>query len=215
MKTMIRVGVLDDSNTELPYYNSFLSSQVDIDIAFSFSGLEELRMNRESVNHPDLILVDLQLEENGGIESIPVLEKLFPSSKIMILTSNEEKCDVVLALKKGASGYVVTSTDAFSLYGAIKITMEKGSYISPEASWTVVREIQRKPGDALEGILSRREKEVVNYLKNGLSYKEIAAEMFISVHAVNQHLKKIYKKLKVKSKGELLAKYFQHQLVCN
>jgi DNA-binding NarL/FixJ family response regulator len=213
MKTVIRVGILDDSKAALPYYNSFLSSQIDIDVVFAFSGLEELQLKRESVNTPDLLIMDLEKEENCGIESLPMLIKSFPGCKIIVLTSSEEKCDVILALKRGAVGYIIKSTDGFSLYGAIKTTMETGSYISPEAAWNVVKELQKNPGDALEGVLSKREKEVVAYLKNGLSYKEIAAEMFISVHAVNQHLKKIYKKLKVKSKGELLAKYFQHQLV--
>ena len=213
MKTVIRVGVLDDSKTALPYYNSFLSTQLDVEVVFAFSGLTELQLKRESVNVPDLLLVDLENEENCGIGSLPMLVKSFPGCKIIMLTSSEEKCDVITALKRGAVGYIIKSEDGFSLYGAIKTTMERGSYISPEAVWNVVKELQKKPGDALEGILSRREKEVVDFLKNGLSYKEIATEMFISVHAVNQHLKKIYKKLKVKSKGELLAKYFQHQLV--
>jgi DNA-binding NarL/FixJ family response regulator len=213
MKTVIRVGILDDSTEALPFYNSFLDSQLDIDVVFAFSGIEELRSKMESVKIPDLLLVDLEMEENCGIDNLPMLVKTFPQTKIIMLTSSEDKCDVILALKLGAVGYIIKTTDGFSLYGAIKTTMERGSYISPEAVWNVVKELQKKPADALEGILSKREKEVVGFLKNGLSYKEIAAEMFISVHAVNQHLKKIYKKLKVKSKGEPLAKYFQHQLV--
>jgi DNA-binding NarL/FixJ family response regulator len=213
MKTVIRVGILDDSKAAMPYYHSFLASHVDINMVFAFGSISEMEEKRETIGIPDLLLVDLDSEANCGLDSLPMLVKSFPGCKIIMLTSSEDKCNVISALKLGAVGYVIKSSDGFSLYGAIKTTMENGSYISPEAAWNVVKELQRKPADALEGILSKREKEVVGFLKNGLSYKEIAFEMSISVHAVNQHLKKIYKKLKVKSKGELLAKYFQHQLV--
>lgn len=206
MRTVIRVGILDGNFSTLSFYQSYLSSQIDIDVVFACRSIVELEVNQPSVIIPDLILADMA---TGGLSQ---LLHRFPNCKIVMLSDSEESDDVVNALKMGAVGYITKSADLSFLYGAIKSTMKNGSFISPKAAWNLVQELQKKPEDALEGILSTREKEVLDYLKNGLSYKEIAAQMFISVHAVNQHLKKIYKKLQVKSKGELLAKYFQHQL---
>src|SRR5687767_7557756 len=110
MKTVIRVGILDDNTAALNYYNSFLASQLDIQIIFAFSSLEELQLKRETIEIPDLLLVDLEKEENCGINNLPFLEKSFRDSKIIILTSSEEKCDVILALKRGAVGYIIKST---------------------------------------------------------------------------------------------------------
>jgi DNA-binding NarL/FixJ family response regulator len=213
MKSIIKVGILEDSKTSLALYSSFLSSQIDIDIVFGFASLGELELHSEGLVAPDLILADIQMDGRSGIDALPYLIKRFPGVRILMLTGSEDENDVITSLKSGAVGYIIKSPDIQSLYEAIKTTMEKGSFISPRAAWNVVQELQKKPEDALHGVLSKREKEVLEYLKEGQSYKEIAANMFITVHAVNQHLKKIYKKLQVKSKGELLAKYYQHQLL--
>ena len=111
MKTVIRVGILDDSKAAIPYYNSYLDSQVDIDIIFAFESIDEILMKRESAQNPDLLLVNIEMDGNCGIDSLPVLKKTFPGTKIIIIASSEEKCDVILALKRGAVGYIIKSMD--------------------------------------------------------------------------------------------------------
>jgi DNA-binding NarL/FixJ family response regulator len=212
MKSLIKVGILENHKTSLALYKNYLSSRIDIDVVFTYKSVKEIELNQDTIVCPDLILADIDMEGPSGMEGLTSLVKIFPEAKIIMLTGSEEGEDVITALKLGAVGYVVKSADTHLVYQAIKTTMQKGSFISPKAAWNVVQELQKKPKDVLEGILSKREREVVDYLKNGLSYKEIAAQMFISVHAVNQHLKKIYRKLQVKSKGELMAKYYQQQL---
>lgn len=143
----------------------------------------------------------------SGIDGIKILKQGFPSAAIIMLTAYEDEKTVLSALQKGASGYLVKSMSLFQINEAIQ-NMHLG--IVPLAS-SVTRTIvghlhtSAKEEHASLNILTPREREIADCLTDGLTYKEAGNRLGITAHTVNQHLKKIYMKLNVKSKSELVS----------
>ena len=121
-------------------------------------------------------------------------------------TCNEES--IWEAIKAGANGYLLKPLSLKKLVEQIDIIKNNGALISPEIASMLFSKISQQPQEKkinAEEILTKRELDVMDYLLKGLSYKEIAEKLYISYTTVNDHIKKIYHKLGINSKGELLA----------
>jgi DNA-binding NarL/FixJ family response regulator len=208
----IKIGVVEDNKTLLIMYRHYISSLKDVELVCAVESIEELGLKVRSKEIPDLIFLDIDLAGKSGIEGIPQIKRMFPAAAIIMLTNSEEGKDVISALKMGAIGYVVKTPDLKDLYNAVLGVLESGGYLSPSIAHEVITEIQKKNGKNIEVSFSRRELDVLEQLKKGLSYKAIASNLFITSHAVNQHLKRIYKKTGVNSRGELMAIWYNEKV---
>jgi len=106
----------------------------------------------------------------------------------------------------GVKGFFVQNANLQELSRAIDFVRSEGGYISPSLAVPVLRTLAYNPEDKYKEILTKREMEIMNWVCDGLTYKEIAQKMFITSFTVNQHLKKIYAKMHVRSKSELISK---------
>jgi DNA-binding NarL/FixJ family response regulator len=106
----------------------------------------------------------------------------------------------------GVKGFYVQTSNLHELSRAIDFVRTEGGYISPSLAGVVLRTLAYNPEDKYKEILTKREMEIMNWVCDGLTYKEIAEKMFITSFTVNQHLKKIYSKMQVRSKSELISK---------
>jgi len=131
-----------------------------------------------------------------------------------MLTVFDDNKNVFEALKNGANGYVLKKTPPAKLLEYITEAASGGAPMTSSIATQVLKmfsEVQVPPGEDYN--LSEREKEVLQHLVNGYSYKMIAAEMFIAIDTVRSHIKKIYEKLHVNSKSEAVAKAFKDKIV--
>jgi DNA-binding NarL/FixJ family response regulator len=208
----IKVGVIEDNKTLLIMYRHYITSLKDVELAFAAESIEDISSKTKLKEKPDLIFLDIDLDGKSGIDGIPQIKKMFPSAGIIMLTNSEEGKDVIHALKMGAIGYVVKTVDLKDLYNAVIGVLDSGGFLSPQIAREVIGEIQKKNGLNLHVSFSRREQDVLEQLKKGLSYKAIATNLFITSHAVNQHLKRIYKKTGVNSRGELMALWYNEEV---
>jgi DNA-binding NarL/FixJ family response regulator len=158
---------------------------------------------------PDVVLMDIHLPGNSGIECIRSLKPLCPATQFVICTVFEESDKIFSALEAGATGYLLKSTPPARLLDAIREVHDGGSPMSSQIARTVVQRFQHKKESDEWQKLTSREQEILQLLSQGFRYKEIADKLFISVETVRTHIRNIYEKLQVQSRTDALNKVFK------
>lgn len=206
---MAPIIVIEDDEKIRNYLSALLSGSGEFDLLASFSNAEDASLYFENGlgNPVELILTDIQLPGKSGIEFISWLKPLRPEIQFLVLSAFDDADKVFKALKAGATGYILKNTEAAKLIEALKDLQRGGSPMSNEIARKVVNAFQQdvKYIDAKEK-LTDREKEVLQWISKGFSYKEIAAKLFLSVETVRTHVRNIYEKLHACNKNEALRK---------
>lgn len=166
--------------------------------------IEEMRYDT-----PDVVLMDISLPGMSGIEGVRQLKAQTPSVEVIMLTVHQDNQLVFDSLCAGACGYLTKHTSPQRILDAIQEVHAGGAPMSTDIARMVVGSFQRKHRHDL----TRREKEVLEQLCQGKSYKMIADVLFISQDTVRSHIKSIYKKLTVNSKSEAVAKALRNNWV--
>lgn len=166
-------------------------------------------------NKPDVVVMDIQMPGINGIEAVSMLREKYPDLKILMQTIFEDEGKIFQSILAGASGYILKNTSPARILEFIKETYEGGAPMSPTVATKVLKMmVQQSPaGNQSSFDLSDREKEILSFLVEGMSYKMIADAGSISLDTVRSHIKNIYEKLHVHSKGEAVAKAIKSRIV--
>jgi two-component system invasion response regulator UvrY len=154
--------------------------------------------------HPDIILMDINLQGLGGLEATPVIHKAYPESKIIGLSGYAEVCYVKTMIKAGAMGYVTKSSGAAELFKAIDEVYNNRKYICDEIKNLLCNDITDGKDRKRSGMLSTREFEIIKHLQQGFSSKEIALLLKLSAKTIDMHRNNIRRKLNVKNTAALV-----------
>jgi DNA-binding NarL/FixJ family response regulator len=158
---------------------------------------------------PDVVLMDINLPGMNGVECVRQLKKILPQVQIMMLTVYEDTENIFDALTAGASGYLLKRTTSAELLTAIRDVQRGGSPMTAHIARKVVQSFQRNaPAQPAEN-LSEREQQVLDLLSQGLMYKEIADKLQISYETVHTYIRRIYEKLRVRTRTEAVAKFLR------
>jgi DNA-binding NarL/FixJ family response regulator len=164
--------------------------------------------------NPDVVLMDIDMPVMNGIEGLRTIREINQQVKVLMLTVFDDNANVFEALKKGANGYLLKKTPPAKLLEYIEDVASGGAPMTSSVATQVLKMFSELPPlTNTEYNLSEREKQVLQLLMNGYSYKMIANEMFIAIDTVRSHIKKIYEKLQVNSKTEAVAKAFKDKLL--
>lgn len=200
-----RIAILDDDPTVRDHFVEVVTTQPHYDLAGVASTIARAR---ELVRkRPDLFLVDIGLPDGSGIDFIPVL-KAECDAKALIVTSFGDRETVARAIDAGADGYLLKDSSPAAILDGIAATLDGGAPISPAAAVYLLDRLRNAPHPAGrkdasgEGPLTAREVELLELFARGKSYKEAARELGISPLTVGNHVKSIYRKLAVHSRGE-------------
>jgi DNA-binding NarL/FixJ family response regulator len=142
-----------------------------------------------------------------GIEGLKRIRKSFPAVRVLMQTVFDDNDMVFESIRNGANGYVLKKDSPSRIVEAIKEVNEGGAVMNPGIAQKVLSYFSPRKDD---NPLTAREVEVLQLLAEGNSYKMAAAQLDISFHTVNTHIKKIYEKLHVQSLGEAIAYYYRH-----
>ena len=133
------------------------------------------------------------------------VKPLMPNLNIMAYTVSEYRETVFAALKAGAGGYLLKGCPPRELIESLRSLQQNGAPMSPKIARKVIQEFQA-PNIRQEDLLTPREKEILVHIAAGRAYKEIGNKLFISPHTVHTHIKNIYEKLQVRTRGDVLRK---------
>jgi DNA-binding NarL/FixJ family response regulator len=208
---MISVSIVDDEKELRDSITTFVNGAPGIRCVSSYTAAEPA-LKGLPVDKPDVVLMDINLGGMNGIECVRRLKAVAPDMQILMLTVYEDTDQIFKALAAGASGYLLKRSSPTKLLQAIREVASGGSPMSSSIARKVVASFQqsKQTGQKQHAHLSPREEMVLDCLARGLTYKQIADELQISIDTIRTYLRRIYEKLHVQSRTEAVAKYLSH-----
>lgn len=158
---------------------------------------------------PDLVLLDVNMPEMDGIQTVEALRKVRLPLHILMLTISQHEDDLMSAIRMGADGYLLKNTEPEDLRRSILRVAEGEGALSPEVTGTVMRALARQSEISDQQKLSDRELEVLSCLADGLTTSQIASRLFISENTVKTHVRHILEKLDASNRTEAVSKAIQ------
>jgi DNA-binding NarL/FixJ family response regulator len=206
---MISVSIVDDEKKLCQSIATFLNDSPGFHCV-SIYGSAEAALRRLPGDRPDVVLMDINMAGMNGIECVRRLKGLAPEIQIVMLTVYEDTEQIFKALTAGATGYLLKRHEPDELLQAIRDVQAGGSPMSNSIARKVVASFQKadQAGEK-QNPLTAREQAVLDFLAQGLAYKQIGDELGISINTIRTHLRHVYEKLHVQSRTEAVAKYLR------
>jgi DNA-binding NarL/FixJ family response regulator len=225
----IRVAVVEDDSRLRRTFTDILESADDCECVGVFASGERA-MSRIPPLAPDVIIMDVNLPDSSGVECVAALAPQLPDTQILMVTVYQDPETTFNALAAGAHGYLVKPVMKEHLLAAIREVRSGGVPMSPTIARKVIQTFRRRepaaavPGKTLspgtagaphstaaaaaadEESLAPREQQVLELLVKGYSYKEVSKELGISTSTVGTYVQRIYEKLHVSSRREMMAR---------
>lgn len=210
----IRVTIFEDNKSLRQGLQQLINGSDGFTCVGAFEDCLDLIKNIEDTK-PDVVLMDIEMPGINGIEAVGMLRENYPELKVLMQTIFEDSEKIFNSILAGASGYILKNTSPSRFLDFIRETFEGGAPVSPSVATKVLKMVvQQSPSSKLNNFnLSEREKEILSCLVKGMSYKLIANACFISIDTVRGHIRNIYEKLHVHSKGEAIATAIKGNIV--
>jgi DNA-binding NarL/FixJ family response regulator len=207
----IKIGILEDDAPTRTYLTKLFEGDPDFDVCFS---VETLAAAKQAVvgQKLDVALVDIRLPDGTGLDFIATAKE-GSDCRVLILTVLGDRTSVLLAFEFGASGYLLKDTAPTQILSDVRALIAGGCPISPGAATHLLSFVNTQTGTKpppIETTLSARETEVLTMFAKGMSYKETASLLGLSVHTIADHVKSIYGKMQVRSRSEAVFEALQN-----
>lgn len=202
--TQIRVLIVDDHPMVADGIRAILESYDDISVIGTLSNGQEVVDQIDQLS-PDVILMDLNMPQLGGLSATEILLERDPQIRIIILSMHDAPEYVSTAMRHGAKGYLLKDVPTEEIYTAILNVMQGHSYLCTGASGALRPD--RRDG---QEVLTAREQTILLQLAQGRSNKQVAHDLDISVHTVETHRKNIKRKLGINSTAGLTRYALEH-----
>jgi DNA-binding NarL/FixJ family response regulator len=204
---MISVVIVEDIKEIREGLKVLIDANPGFECLYTFSTAEDALAGIPNLN-PNVVLMDIHLPVMTGIECVKKLKPVCKDTLFIMSTVYEDDENIFESLKAGASGYLLKKTSPAKILEAITEVVDGGSPMSGQIARRVIDSFQKKDSIDASEILTNKEKEILKALAKGLRYKEVAAEMNISMETVRSHARNIYEKLQVQSRTEALNKIY-------
>ncbi len=203
-----RILLVDDHDLFRAGLSQIIDGHPDFDlIGEARDGLEALKLARDL--QPDLIVMDIQMPISDGIEATRLITNEVENSRIVMLTVQDDDEKLFAALKAGAVGYLLKSTNKADFIAGIKSVLDGETTLPPKMARNFLEEFTRvmeaqdnQEAEETWPDITSRESEVLTIMSSGASDKEIASQLSISVHTVKSHVRSILRKLQASNRRD-------------
>lgn len=203
----IKVFIVDDHYMVIEGIRSLLQNEKNIEwIGHAMNAESCLAFLKQQ--QPDVILMDISMPDKSGIDLCREVKQKYPSVFIVGLSTFNQQSFIQKMMDNGASGYLLKNATQEELMEGIETVMKGKTYLSDEAGKAL-----RKNDDNNVPVLTRREKEVLELIAEGLTNNEIAAKLFLSSTTVDTHRKNLLSKLSAKNTAELVKLAFFYKII--
>jgi two-component system, NarL family, response regulator LiaR len=209
---MINVLLVDDHEMVRIGVSAYLSAQPDIEVTAEAEN-GRIAVEKALELKPDIILMDLVMDEMDGIEATRLITQSWPEAKIIVVTSFLDDEKVYPALEAGASSYMLKTSKASDIAQAVRDTYHGKSVLEPEVTGKMMSKMRQKQTREPHEELTAREMEILLLMTKGKTNQEIADDLFIALKTVKVHVSNILSKLDVQDRTQAVIYAFNHSLV--
>lgn len=206
---MIHIAILEDNLQYRTTLSIIMQLNENLKLIHKLGSCEEM-IGMFEVDKPDVVIMDIDMPGISGIEGVWQIKERWPEIKVLMLTVFEDEEKIFGAIKAGANGYLLKKDSPQKIIESIEQVYAGESPMNGMIASKVLDYFQQQQKKSLtitNSNITEREKEILQLLIKGLSYKEIASSLYISPETLNSHIKNIYRKLNVHSRSELAARY--------
>lgn len=212
----LRILLTDDHTLFRQGLKSLLEAEYDMQV------VGEARDGQEAVDRalalkPDLVIMDIGMPGLSSFEAVRQIRRVHPETRVLFLTMYDDEDYLAQCLEAGASGYVLKDTPAEQLIAAVREIRRGGKYLSPVILSRLVEDLRsRKPTERFKpriSTLTPREREVLKFLAEGLSVKEIAVLLKLSTKTVEAHKFNLMRKLDLHNKAQLVQYAIKRKII--
>ncbi|MCI0893205.1 MAG: response regulator transcription factor [Chloroflexi bacterium] len=197
-ESVVRILVADDHPVVRDGLVAMLSTQTDFRVVGQASTGREVVANIE-IARPDVVLLDLEMPDLDGVEALRQVTAEHPEVKVLVFTAFDDDERIVSAVQAGAQGYLLKGSPRDEVFDAIRVISQGGSLLQPVVASKLMRHVSSQ---GVRSRLTARELEALDLLANGMTNKEIAAELVITVRTVKFHVSSILRKLEAGNRTE-------------
>lgn len=208
---MIRMYIYEDDEDLREGLSQFLSFTGAFNIVCSFGNCDTIQNDLDATDI-DVVLMDIDMPGTNGIEGIKLAKAIRPNVHILVFTVFDDDQKIFDAICAGADGYLLKKTPPEKIIEALKDVYNGGSPMTPSIAKKVLNAFP-KVNSQNSGPLTEKEREVLQQLVSGKSYKQIAGALGIGIETVRTHIKHIYTKLQVSSMSQAVAKAINQKIV--
>lgn len=209
----IKIAIVDDHPMMIEGIVNLLSQYKHLEVIDTSTTGGEM-MQKLSVQQPDVLLLDIQLPDQGGDELVPLILKKYPAIKILVLTNFDSGLYANNMFKRGVHGYLLKTADKETLLTAIQTVYNNQEYIQPVMKDKIAQmEYKVRKTVFSKNSLTPREKEVLQCLANGETSQDIAEKLYLSINTVNNYRTSIMLKLDAKNMAILVKKALKMGLI--
>lgn len=209
----VRVGIVEDQPAIRSALVKLLSTSEGYSAVGSYGSME-LALESLARDLPDVLLIDLGLPGMSGMDGIRAIRSRWPAVLMLTLTVHEENSFIFESLCAGADGYLLKTTQPAQLLRSIREVIEGGAPMSPAIAKKVItlfRNVRPVPEQTNE--LTAHELRILKLLANGENYKTSAKLLGVTVNTISYHVRSIYSKLHVHSRGDAVARALRRGLI--
>ncbi len=203
MEQKAKISIVDDHQLFRFGISAILKNEPKFALVGDYAQAADL-LKDIAINTPTLVITDLSLGKESGLDLIKKIKSLYPKVKVLVMSMHKDEFHISNAVECGCDGYLYKDDKPEEVIAAVKALMNNEKYYSKDVSNILMNRIYNNPRHSTQPFLTQKEKEVVHHLMKGMSSKEIAGQMKVSSRTVEAHRYNILNKFGLRSANELV-----------